>query len=150
MKLWPITTGNKCFCENVVILVGWICKSYSTFGLFNMYCSSLFLFFIFIFSQSSICALFSTVFLHCSYIVFHCSSTVPFLLATLSFFFFFLVLNSSYSTKRHCSYSSYFFFFFLGLQFVLFFFLLYISLYIQCFCDVHLQYHFIKPLCFFF
>ena len=139
-------------------LVRWICKNYHTFGLFNMYCSSLFLFFIFIFSQSSICAiflqncctvhttfftihlqfhfshfvffffsflflsfslwlttfglfnmycssfffffsqssicaLFSTKFLHYSYSVFHCSSTVPFWLATLSssfFLFFFL------------------------------------------------------------
>ena len=75
------------FYENIVTLVGWICKNYSTFGLFNVYCSSLFLFFIFILFQSSICALFSTVFLHCSYSVFHCSSTIPFWLATLSFSF---------------------------------------------------------------
>ena len=33
------------FCENVVTLVGWMCKSYSTFGLFNMYWSSFFFFF---------------------------------------------------------------------------------------------------------
>ena len=61
----------------------------NTFGFFNMYCSSFFFFF----SQSSICALFSTKFLHYSYSVFHCSSTVPFWLATLSssfFLFFFL------------------------------------------------------------
>ena len=38
------------FCENIVTLIGWICKNYSTFGLFNIYCLSLFLFFIFIFS----------------------------------------------------------------------------------------------------
>ena len=44
---------------------------------------------IFFFSQSSICAIFSTVFLHCSYNVFHYLSTIPFWLATLSFFFFF-------------------------------------------------------------
>ena len=29
------------FCENVVTLVGWMCKSYRTFSLFNMYCSTL-------------------------------------------------------------------------------------------------------------
>ena len=128
------------FCENVVTLVGWICKSYSTFGLFNMYYSSLFLFFIFILSQISICALFSIVFVHCSYSVFHCSSTVLFWLATLSFlfiyyFFFFKVLNSSYNTKRHCSYI--YIYIYIFLVFYLYFFsLLYISLYIHCFCTV--------------
>ena len=94
---------------------------------------------IFFFFQSSICAIFSyisinyikssyaaTVFCHCSYNVFHCSSMVQFWWATLSFF---LVLNSSYSTRRHCSYSSYNFFFF-GLPFLLlFYFILYILLY---------------------
>ena len=58
-----------------------MCKNYSTFGLFNMYCSSLYFFF----SQSSICALSSIAFLHCSYNIFHCSSKVPFCV----FFFFF-------------------------------------------------------------
>ena len=68
MKLRLTTIENKCF----VTLV----------GMFNMYCSSLFFF-----SQSSICALFSIVFLHCSYSVFHCcSSTVPFWLALFFFF----------------------------------------------------------------
>ena len=34
------------FCENVVTLIGWMCKNYSNFGLFNMYYSSLFYFLI--------------------------------------------------------------------------------------------------------
>ena len=33
------------FCENIMTLVGWMCKNYNTFGLFNMYCSSLFIFY---------------------------------------------------------------------------------------------------------
>ena len=124
-----------------------MCKSYGTFSLFNMYCSSFF----FSFSWSSIYAIFSTVFLHCSYNVFHCLSIVPFWLATL-YFFFFKFLNISYSSKRHCSYNSYFFFFFPFQSSVCtFFFLLYILLYIQCFCAVHLQCHFVEPtLSFFF
>ena len=48
------------------------------------------------------------------------------------FFFFFLVLNSSYSTKRHCSQQI--LFFFSQSSICIFFPLLYISLYIQCFC----------------
>ena len=61
-------------------------------------------------------------------------------------FFFFKVLNISYSSKRHCSYNSYFFFFFPFQSSVCtFFFLLYILLYIQCFCAVHL--HSTVPFC---
>ena len=83
------------------------------------------------FFQSSICAIFSyisinyikssyaaTVFCHCSYNVFHCSSMVQFWWANLSFF---LVLNSSYSC--------YSFFFFFGLPFLLYFILFYIYCY---------------------
>ena len=105
-----------------------MCKSYSTFGLFNMY----------FFFQSSICALFSyisinyiksgyaaTVFCHYSYNIFHCSSIVQFWWAALSFFFF-LVLNSSYSARQHCSYSSYsFYFIFLSSVCTFFFFYIY-------------------------
>ena len=114
------------FSENVVTLVGWMCKSYSTFGLFNIYCSLFFFFFLVI----DLCS-FSTILLHCLYIVFHCSSTIPFWLATLTFFFFFfLVLKNSYSTKRHYSYSSYILFiYFFSVFRLYFFFLLYILLY---------------------
>ena len=99
------------FCENVVTLVGWICKSY---GFVQYVLFILFLFFTFIFSQLSICALFSTIFFHCSYSVFHRSSTVPFWLATLSFFFFFWTVATVPS-----GYNRYFFFF--SLLFVLYF-----------------------------
>ena len=145
-----------------------MCKSYNTFGLFNMYCSSFFFFFLwpttnknkyfvkmlwhllgecvkatvllvcsiyivhcffFFFLVIDLCS-FSTILLHCLYIVFHCSSTIPFWLATLTFFFFFLVLKNSYSTKRHYSYSSYILFiYFFSVFRLYFFFLLYILLY---------------------
>ena len=155
MKLWPTTTENKCFvkmlwhlldeCVKItVLLVCSICAHHHFF---------------FIFSQSSICALFFTIFflfgmstiftifLYCSYSIFHCSSTVPFWLATLSFFFFFKVLISSYSTKRHYSYSSFFFF---CLLFVLFFPFIYITVhpvFLRCtstmpFCWATLSFYF--------
>ena len=108
--MWPTTTENKYFVKMLWHLWGEYVKA--TVLLVCSICT-IHHFFIFYFSQSSICTLFSTIFLHCSYSVFHYSSTVPFWLATLSFFIlFFIVLNSSYSTKRHCSYNSYFFFFF--------------------------------------
>ena len=94
-----------------------MCKSYSTFGLFNMYCSSFFFFF----SQSSICALFSTVFLHCSYSVFHCISIVPFWLATLYFFFFKFWTLATVASGTVATIATFFFFFLFSLLFVLFF-----------------------------
>ena len=47
------------FCENVVTLIGWMCKSYSTFGLFNMNCSSPFFFF---FPIIDLCSFFYSIF----------------------------------------------------------------------------------------
>ena len=113
MKLWPTIIENKYFVKMLWHLLGKCVKVIVL--LVCSICTVHRFFLFFIFSQSSICALFSIVFLHGSYSVFHCSSTVPFWLATLSFFFFF---NSSYSTKLHCSYNSFFFF---SLLFVLFF-----------------------------
>ena len=47
------------FCENVVTLVRWICKNYSTFGLFNIYYSSFFCFF---FPVIDLCSFFYSIF----------------------------------------------------------------------------------------
>ena len=105
------------FCENVVTLVGWMCKSYGTFSLFNMYCSSFF----FSFSWSSIYAIFSTVFLHCSYNVFHCLSIVPFWLATLYFFFLNFWTLATVASGTVATIATFFFFFLFSLLFVLFF-----------------------------
>ena len=120
MKLWLTTIENKCIVKMLWYLLGECVKTTVLFGLFNMYFS-------FFFFLSLICALFSyiainyiksgyaaTVFRHCSFNVFHYSSTVIFWWAT----FFFNVLNSSYS-----------FFFFFQPSVCTFFFLLYILLY---------------------
>ena len=96
------------FCENVVTLVGWICKNYSTFGLFNMYYSSFF------FSQSSICTLFSTVFLHCVRTI---AATVLWFRESFLFFFSFF---SSFSVIGLC------FFFFFNID---------VSLHLYCYTD---------------
>ena len=85
MKLWPTTTENKYLVKMLWHLWGEYVKA--TVLLVCSICT-IYRFFIFYFSQSSICTLFSKVFLHCSYSVFHYSSTVPFWLANLSFFFF--------------------------------------------------------------
>ena len=128
MKLWPTTTENKCFvkmlwhlldkCVKVTVLL--IC-SICTFFLIIDLC-----FFSYISINYIKSGYAATMFCHYSYNVFHCSSTVQFWYATLSFF---LVLNNSYNTRWHCSYSSYSFFFFFGVPFVLFFF------YIYCYTD---------------
>ena len=86
-SLWLTTIENKCFVKMLWHLLGEYVKT--TILLVCSICT-VHRFFYFIFSQSSICALFSTEFLHCSYNVFHCSSTIPFWLATLSSSFFFL------------------------------------------------------------
>ena len=51
IKYETVTNHNwkKMFCENVVTLGCWMWKIYSTFSLFNMYCSSLFILFYFYF-----------------------------------------------------------------------------------------------------
>ena len=131
MKLWPTTTENKCFVKMLWHLLGEYVKtivllvcSICTFFFFFNHQFVLFFLISINFIKSSYAAI---VFCHCSYNVFHCSSTVQFWWATLSFFFFFLVLNSSYNTRWHCSNSSYSFYFW---SFVCtFFFLLYIMLY---------------------
>ena len=79
MKLWPTTNENKCFVKMLWHLLGECVKA--TVLLVCSICTFFF--------QSSICAIFSyisinyiksgyaaTMFCHCSYNVFHCSSTV--------------------------------------------------------------------------
>ena len=85
MKLWLTTTENKCFVKMLWHLLGEYVKTTVLCSICTVH--RFFYFFILFFSQSSICALFSIEFLHCSYSVFHCSSTIPFWLATLSFSF---------------------------------------------------------------
>ena len=70
------------FCENIMTLIRWMYKSYSFFGLFNMYFffffpNHWFVLFFLIYKIANAC----TVFLRCTF-------TVPFCWATLSFFFF--------------------------------------------------------------
>ena len=142
MKLWPTTIENKYFMKMLWHLLGKCVKV--TVLLVCSICTIHRFFLFFIFSQSSICALFSTIFLHGSYSVFHYSSTVPFWLATLSFLFFWIVVTvPSYIVTTIV-------FFFFSLLFVLFFPFIYISMYIQCFCVVNLQCHFVESFCFFF
>ena len=47
------------FYENVMTLVGWMCKNYSTFGLFNIYSLSLFL--LLFFSVIDLCSFFQYI-----------------------------------------------------------------------------------------
>ena len=108
------------FCENVVTLVRWMCKSYNTFGLFNMY-----------FFFSNHCALFSTKYIrrgNASTVLLWCSEP-----------FFSQVLNSCYNATLVCSSGTIAttFFFFFSLLFVLFFFLLniYKNPCIYCYTD---------------
>ena len=117
MKLWLTTTENKYFVKMLWHLLGKCIKA--TVLLVCSICT-VHRFFFFFFSKSLIGALFSTVFLHCSNSIFHCSSTVPFWLATF-FFFFWTVATVPSGTVAT--------FFFLSLPFVLFFF------YIYCYID---------------
>ena len=121
MKLWPTTIKNKCFVKMLWHLLGECVKA-----TILLVCSICIVNLFFFFPRHQFVLFFSIVFFYCSYNVFHYSSTVPFWLATLSFFLFFLSFVCT------------------------FFLLLYISLYIQCFCTVHLQCHFVEPLFFFF
>ena len=117
------------FCENIVTLVRWMCKSYSTFGLFNMYFwfvqyvlfffnHRFVLFFLIIFKSANA----RTVFLCCTSSVF---ALYIYSAILLSCFFFFLLLkfwtvpscfNQLCWAKIH--YSTYNFF---GLTFCIFF-----------------------------
>ena len=92
------------FCENVVTFVRWMCKSYSIFGLFNMY--------LFFFFPSLICALFSLIYkiANARTVFLHYTSIVPFFYFFFVFvfvfvfvFFFPQVLNSCYNTNLVCS-----------------------------------------------
>ena len=133
MKLWLTTTENKCFVKMLWHLLGEYVKT--TVLLVCSICTvhRFFYFFILFFSQSSICALFSTEFLHCSYSVFHCSSTVPFWLATLSFFFFFKFLTVA--TKPRDIVATVVFFFFFSNWFMFFFFNIDLSWHLYCYTD---------------
>ena len=82
------------FCENIMTLIRWMYKSYSFFGLFNMY-------FFFFFPIIDLCSFFlyikARMHVQCFYTIhpafLHYTSTMPFCWATLSFFFFFLFLK---------------------------------------------------------
>ena len=92
MKLWQITTENKFFVKMLWHLLGEYVKA--TILLVYSICTvHRFFYYLFLFFLSHRFVLFFLqYFLHCSYIVFHCSSTVPFWLATFFFFFFFSLL----------------------------------------------------------
>ena len=112
-------------------LIGWICKSYNTFNLFNIYCLSFF------FSSHQFVFFFFTALLHCLF-------TFPFWLATLSFFFFKFWTLATVSSGTVAIIDLFFFFF--SLLFVLFFpFYIYITVH-----PVFLLCHFVEPLCLFF
>ena len=122
MKLWPATTENKCFVKMLWHLLSKYVKT-----IVLLVCPSSFFFF---FSQSSICVLFSTVFFHYSYNIFHCSSIVLFWWATLSLIFkFWTVATISNDTIAIVATIFYLFIYF-SLPFVLFF-----SFYIYCYTD---------------
>ena len=122
MKLWLIITENKYFVKILWHLLGECIKT-----TILLVCSTCTFFF-----QSLICALFSyisinyvksgytaTVFCHCLYNVFHCSSTVQFWWVNLSFLFFKFWIVATVVTG---------FFFSIFLLYI--FFLIYIYIYI--------------------
>ena len=148
MKLWQITTENKCFvkmlwhllgkCVKTTILL--VCSSgifffsllFVLFFLLNIYKNPHI--YCYINTTNFTIFSFSTVVLHCSYSVFHCSSTVPFWLATFFFsllfvLFFPLYIYSVFALCVHYSCNSalvswvlfYFILFFFSNQFVFFF-----------------------------
>ena len=144
--MWPTTTENKCFVKMLWHLLGECVKA--TVLLVCSICT-VHQFFFFSFSWSSIYAIFSTVFLHCSYSVFHCSSTVLFWLATLSFLFiyfylffifkFWTVATIPSGTVAIVDIYIYIYFFFFSLLFVLFFPFIYITvhpLFLHCVCTI--------------
>ena len=89
MKLWPITTKNKYFVKMLWHLLGEYVKL--TVLLVYSICTvhRFFYFLLLFFPSYQNILFFLQYFFHCSYSVFHCSSTVPFWLATFLFFFSF-------------------------------------------------------------